>query len=195
MCLSYHRSVVIDYLLNNYASEKPKVAYLYCDYKDQAAQTASNLIACLVRQMLGRPRTLPQEVEETHDKFGREKRRPSFDVLRTLLVAFCNQHELTYIIVDALDECEATHERRQFLPVLEVLPNASTRLFVTSRPNNEDIFHIFGQASQIPISAPELDLRRYIMERLEEKRDLVDRLTPELKEKISSTISTGASGM
>ena len=64
MCLPNHGSVVIDRLLNNYASEKTKVPYVYCDYKDQAAQTASNLISCLARQMLGHPRTLLQQADE-----------------------------------------------------------------------------------------------------------------------------------
>ena len=195
MCLPRYRSVVIDHLLNNYASEKTKVAYVYCDYKDRAAQTATNLIACLARQMLGRPRTLPHQVEEMYSKLEKEKRRPSFDELSTLLVALCDQSERTYLIVDALDECEAVNERRLLLPVLEVLPNASTSSFVTSRPNKEDIFHTFGKASQIPIIAPDLDLRQYIRERLEARKDLVDKLTPELKEKIVSTVSTGASGM
>lgn len=168
---------------------------MYCDYKDQAAQTASNLTACLIRQILGRPRTLPQQVEELYSKLGKEKRRPSFDGLSKLLVALCNQSEGTYIIVDALDECEAMDERRLLLPVLEVLPNTSTRLFVTSRPNKEDIIHSFGKASQISITAPELDLRQYVRERLEARRDLVDILSPELKEKIVSTVSTRVSGM
>ena len=150
MCLLIHRSVVIDHLLSTYDSEKIKVAYVYCDYKDKAAQSASNLIACLARQMLGCPRTLPQEVEKMHNKFEKEKRRPSFDDLRKLLVALCKQHERTYIIVDALDECEAINERRQLLPVLEILPSASTRLFVTSRPNNQDIFHVLAKHHKFP---------------------------------------------
>lgn len=79
--------------------------------------------------------------------------------------------------------------------MLKSLPNSITRLFVTSRPNNEDIFQTFGKASQITIAAPESDLRQYITDRIEERRDLVSRLTPELKEKITSIISARASGM
>lgn len=182
-------------MLNNYASETVKVAYVYCDYKDQTAQTASNLIACLARQLLGGPSKLPQQFEKMYIKLEEEKRRPNFDELSRLLVCLCNQSEVTYIIVDALDECEAMDERRLLLPVLEVLPNTSTSLFVTSRPNKEDISHAFGKASQIPIKALDLDLRQYIREKMEARRDLVDRLSPELKEKIVSTVSTGASGM
>ena len=138
---------------------------------------------------------LPQPLATLHKELEQQNRRPSFDELKRLLIALCKHHARTYIVVDALDECEAVRERRLLLPVLKSLPNVSTRLFVTSRPNNEDILQSFGKASQIAIIAPESDLRRYITERMEERGDFVDRLTPELKEKITFTVSAGASGM
>ena len=96
--------------------------------------------------------------------------------------------------MDALDECEAK-ERRLLLPLFDTLLRRSTRLFVTSRPNNEDIFQTFVEASRITISASESDLREYITERINERKEIINRLTPELKQNIVSTISVGASGM
>ena len=188
-------SVVIDHLLNNYVNENIRIAYIYCDYKDQAAQTASNLLTCLARQIIGRPKALPAQLAALHEKLKEQNRRPSFDELRRLLVALCNQYTRTYIVVDALDECEVTRERRMFLPVLENLPHANTKIFVTSRPNNEDILQSLSNASQVTIAASEPDLRMYIMERIDERKDFANRLTPELKEQIISTTSTGVSGM
>ena len=129
-----------------------------------------------------------------HKELEQQNRRPSFDDLKRLLAALCIQYARVYIVVDALDECEAI-QRRLLLPVLESLPNSITRLFVTSRPNNEDISQSFGKAPQITIAASELDLRQYITERMEEDRDFIKSLTPELKEKITSTVSAKASGM
>ena len=193
-CSRYGRSVVIAYLLNNHANEDTKVVYFYCNYKDQAAQTAPNLIACLVRQIIGSPKELPQELTVLYEELHRQ-RCPSFDEVKRLFMAMCTRYKQTYILVDALDECEASHERRLLLPVLEALPYTRTRLFVTSRPNNEDITRTFGKADQIIIAAPTSDLREYILERMNERRDFLDRLTPELKEKITASISARASGM
>ena len=186
---------MIDHLINNYVDEDTRIAYIYCDYKNQTAQTAANLVACLVRQIIGRTKTLPKELATMHEELSNQNRRPSFDELKRLLVAVCNQYTRTYILVDALDECEASRERRLLLPLLESLPNAPTRLFVTSRPNSEDISQSFHNASQIDIEAPESDIRGYIMERIDERRDSACPLAPELKEEIISTISTRASGM
>ena len=189
------RSIVIDYLLNNFANEDTKVVYIYCDYKDQAVQTASNLIACLARQIIGRPKALPQELLVFHKEMQRQERRPSLTELKRLLLAMCNKYERTYLVVDALDECEASHERRLLLPVLESLPYRSTRLFVTSRPNSEDIVQTFDKSNRIIIAAPVLDLREYILERMNERLDFGKILKTELKERIIATVSAGASGM
>ena len=86
-----------------------------------------------------------------------------------LLVTLCNERERTYVVVDALDECDAIHERRLLLPLLESLPYGSTRLFVTSRPNHEDICHVFEKVSQIKITAPEPEIKRFVTEKMEEK--------------------------
>lgn len=124
-----------------------------------------------------------------------QKRKPSLNELKMLLVSLCDGHERVYILVDALDECEATKERRNLLPLLETLPHGSTRLFVTSRPNNEDINQSFEKASKVTIKASESDLRQYITERIDERKGVVHRLTPQLKENIVSTLSAKASGM
>ena len=182
-------------MVKSYVSEDVRVAYIYCDYKDQVAQTASNLIACLIRQIIGRPKNLPQQLQELHKHLEDQKRKPSLNELKTLLVSLCDGYERIYILVDALDECEATKQRRNLLPMLESLPHGSTRLFVTSRPNNEDINQSFDKASKVTISASGSDLRQYITERIDERKDVVYRLTPQLKEKIVSSISANASGM
>ena len=119
-------------------------------------------------------KALPQQLQVLYKELKKQDRRPSIDELKRLLVALCAQYKSTYIIVDALDECEAVHERRLLLPILQSLPDDLTKLFVTSRPNNEDIFRSFGAAPQVPIVATELDLRAYIMESMEERRLEVD---------------------
>ena len=59
-------SIVVDHLIKTIVSDDVRVAYVYCDYKDQAMQTASNLIACLARQLIGAPPRLPQQLDRLH---------------------------------------------------------------------------------------------------------------------------------
>ena len=186
---------MVDYLTKKVESDSIRIAYVYCDYKDQAIQTASNLIACLARQLVGRPERLPAQLESLHKNLEQQRRRPDLKELTRLLTNLCYERERTFIIVDALDECEATEERRNFLPLLQSLPQGSTRLFVTSRPNNEDIFHRFTKAPQIQIAAPETEIQRFVTEKMRERQDFMERVTPELRDQIIGTISARASGM
>ena len=185
----------MDHLVKTHASDDVHIAYVYCDYKDQVLQTASNLIACLARQLVGWPKRLPLQLERLHKELEPQRRRPSLEELQNLLVTLCNERRRTFVVVDALDECEAMQQRRHFLPLLKSLPHGSTRLFVTSRPNNEDIYHVFTTAPQIQIVAPESELQRFVAEKMKERHEFMDRVTPALRDDIISTISARASGM
>ena len=185
----------MDYLVNTHVSDNVRIAYVYCDYKDQVIQTASNLIACLARQLVGWPKRLPRQLERLYQDLEPQRRRPSLEELRGLLIALCNERRRTFVVIDAIDECEAMQQRRHFLPLLKSLPQGSTRLFVTSRPSNEDICHTFATAPQIQIAAPESEIQRFVAEKMEERNDFLDRVTPVLRDEIISTVSAQASGM
>ena len=66
---------------------------------------------------------------------------------------------------------------------------------MTSRPNSEDICHVFSTAPRINIAAPESELQRFVKGKVDEKDGFVGRVTPVLKDEIFSTISTRACGM
>ena len=110
-------------------------------------------------------------------------------------MTLCNERERTFIVVDALDECDAIQERRHLLPLFQSLPYGSTRLFVTSRPNHEDIYHVFNKVSQVTIRAPEAEIKRFVTEKMEERKEFIERVMPDLRNQIVSTVCAQASGM
>ena len=65
-------SIVVDHLVKTIVSDRVRIAYVYCDYKDQAVQSASNLIACLARQLIGIPLKLPQQLEKLHKELEQQ---------------------------------------------------------------------------------------------------------------------------
>ena len=113
---------------------------------DQSVHTASNLIAALARQLVGHSEKLPTQLENMYTELEQHRRRPSLHDLRQLLTALCSERDRTYVIVDAIDECEATHERRNLLPLLESLSHGSTRLTL-DLVLMADPFHFVGVAS------------------------------------------------
>ena len=83
-------------------------------------------------------------------------------------------------------------ERKDFLPLLQSLPNKLTRLFVTSRSDKDDIYLIFFSAAQIVIAAPQSEIERLVKEKLEERVDFMEGMTPEKQGQIITTISVAS---
>ena len=68
-----------------------------------------------------------------------------------------------FIIIDALDECDARIHRRAFLKALETLRiKSSSSIFITSRSYPNDIKKTLGSAPRMIVGADDDDLQRYI---------------------------------
>jgi hypothetical protein len=168
---------------------------VYCDYKDQARQTTSELIATLSKQLAARKTELPRQLVDLYEQSNMQDKRPDLRQLTSLLLSLCTTFTQTFVLVDALDECNATNERRLFLSVLKALHEASVKIFITSRPSPEDIKTQLYEVPQVEIVATESDIKRYIKEKTEANHVFMKRITPVLEEQIIDTIASRASGM
>jgi hypothetical protein len=119
----------------------------------------------------------------------------SWTQLSDALEKSCPEDTGTYIIFDALDECDSTSTRRPLLALLERLDKTGGRLFVTSRPFSAEINSSFLQNYKLEIEAGEADLRLLLKERLERAKHMECLLRPSLKEEIISAILQNADGM
>ena len=68
-----------------------------------------------------------------------------------------------FIIIDALDECDARIHSRAILKPLETLrTKSSSSIFITSRSYPDDIKKTLGSAPRMIVGAEDDDLQRYI---------------------------------
>jgi hypothetical protein len=95
--------------LSNYHSKASKnnvgVAYIYFNYKEQASQGLSNILGSLIKQLcqqlLQVPKSLPHLENVTKDG-----RTPSQEELFIALTEISKAFVQTFIVFDALDECD-----------------------------------------------------------------------------------------
>jgi hypothetical protein len=132
---------------------------------------------------------------DVYEQLNIQNKRLDLRQLESLLLSLCSNFIQTFILVDALDECDAISARRLFLSALQALRKASIKTFVTSRPNPEDIKIQLYQVPQVEIVATESDIKRYIKEKTEANHVFMKRITPVLEEQIINTIAGRASGM
>jgi len=179
-------SFVIDALSKR---EDIRIAYMYCDYRDQLQQTTINILGALLKLLLAALPNLPKEVVATYKQTGPFE----LPVAKKMFEYIFQAHKTIYICLDALDECKDAGSLMEFF---QVMP-PTVRLFATGRKNVETTIHrYFQDALVIPIKANENDVRAYIKTKLDENRTVEpEALDSQLEEEIIEKISALAGEM
>ncbi|KAI0137469.1 hypothetical protein BJ170DRAFT_590398 [Xylariales sp. AK1849] len=189
-------SIVVDHLQTKFTNnDEMGIAFLYCNFRRKAEQSARDLLSSLLRQLLSQKRTIPHLIMKTYEECHQKKRHATFqeilDGLRVVIASFSR----CYFIVDALDESQVSRDGRdKFLTELFKLQKSTkVNLFATSRhiPDIEDKFVGFPK---IEVGGHKDDIRRYLVSSLPTLRSFVSRNT-ELQNETLDVISTSVDGM
>jgi hypothetical protein len=141
------------------------VAHIYFNYKEQGSQGISNILGSLIKQIcqqLPRLSQLPPQLENLTSG----GRTPSEEELFLALVEMSKQFFQTYLVFDALDECDREIQREALLPMLHRMGENGFRVFMTSRRYADDIEERFRNVPSIKIAAHSDDIKSYIYEKL-----------------------------
>lgn len=187
-------SLVIDHLLAQAQSSSYGVAYIYFNFKEQEQQKPEHVLGSLLKQ-------LATQAPDTHFSKGLEvaynqKKRPTLEQLYTILLAVTKSFEQTFIICDALDECQQGAQRTELLPLFHRMAQDGIGLFLTSREHPEDIQHSFKDTNKIRLSAQDDDIASYIEQKIDENpraKRLVGQAN--CKDRIISDLKACANGM
>ncbi|ERF70990.1 hypothetical protein EPUS_03269 [Endocarpon pusillum Z07020] len=193
-------SLVVDKLLDLRKHKDIAVVYLYCDYREQQAQTPVNCARNMLRQLSMQYHVLPPVVSEFYRRTHNETQDQSWYVeLQEILCKVASKFAKCFFVVDALDEAEASSHLRGLLELLDVLRRSITggtpKIFATSRKHGSPIQVSFQEATRMTVSANKEDLRAIIEKAIADHQDPNRILDERLKEDIMVTLSTTAHGM
>ena len=196
--LNVNRSIVIERLLTECSKTDIGVAFCYCEYKKQGEQTATALVARLLRQLIERRgHGLPDEVLDVYKTHATNETRLQITGCSDLSRAELNRWPEVFIFIDALDEYHETWEARIELLVEIVKLPPNLHLLCTSR----FLVDIEGQLgikySRVEIRAQDLDIEKFVTSRIVEAERLnrFVRSYPDLKESTISAVTSKADGM
>ncbi|KAE8448932.1 hypothetical protein EG329_008728 [Mollisiaceae sp. DMI_Dod_QoI] len=187
-------SLVIDQLRRTFAGQDVAVAFFYFDYRSQDYQTPANVIASLLKQIVAQSSILPPSASELYEKFKKQRDCPQFQELQNTPLLVLRDFSRLFLVIDALDECDAKKHRKPFLKVLKDLESTSAKVFVTSRPHPDDIKKSLCSCPKIKVEASDEDIRKYLAHKIEQDGD-TDLIDEKLKDEIVSSITNGARGM
>ena len=190
------RSVVIDHLIDEPA-EVNGVAYIYLDYKSSELQKPATILSSLLQQLVFQMPEFPQSLGTLYDRLAPRGKYPDFEALYALILEVAKAFHSTFVVLDALDECEVQHHRAVLLSLIRRMESDRVMLFVTSRPYPEDIQNAFRKGvAQVNLLARDEDLQVYVRARIESSsraRSLIH--TSKYEEQIVSELVTAAQGM
>ncbi|EGO22786.1 hypothetical protein SERLADRAFT_471201 [Serpula lacrymans var. lacrymans S7.9] len=109
------KTVLASYIINHLEKNRDNdatVVYIYCNYKEHSGQTACNLVASLLKQLV---QDFPLAFGRISEEFKRHREqdfRPTLSEIRDALINEIKQYSQVFIIVDALDEISEDDDTR-----------------------------------------------------------------------------------
>ena len=193
--LTFFRSLVVDRLRDSLLNTNAAFAHFYFNYQDRDRLSAEIVFRSLLRQILMLYAELPKYILELHRRTESQERPLQLKDLEQALLFMCADFDHTFLIIDALDECDK-EERKGLLRVLGNLQKKqSVRIFLTGRPHlDDDIKGAFGAPLQVEIGAAESDLLIYLSMKIDDS-DNKDVIDEDFKAEIIAKITQGAHQM
>ncbi|KAF2468410.1 uncharacterized protein BDR25DRAFT_265562, partial [Lindgomyces ingoldianus] len=157
-------SIVVEHLWTEFRNDPSvSIAYLYCNFRSQQEQKPIDLLSSLLKQLVQERPFTSENIKSLYECHREKRTRPSLEEISKALHSAVMDYSRTFIIVDALDECQASDgSRRKFLSeIFNLQAETGVNFFATSRfiPGIEKEFE--GAASQ-EIRASGEDLEIYL---------------------------------
>ena len=134
-----NRSTVLeDVKFNTLTDSSTLFAYFYFDFRDPEKQNCHSLVASLIDQLAFSCSEVVSQLEKLYSQHRSGREEPSFPELVNILQMMFTLHpKRTYIIIDALDECNRHSEWSTLIELLQTVSYwnlQNVRLLCTSRP-------------------------------------------------------------
>jgi hypothetical protein len=186
-------SIVIRYLHDKFGNDPTVgIAYLYCNFRQQHEQKSADLVVSLLKQLAQEQPSIPETVKNLYNLHKAKQTRPSPDEIRNILHHIAATYSRIFIIVDALDECQVSHEGREvFLrEIFNLQAKVGINIFATSR-FIQDIEAKFDQSIRLEIRASDTDVKKYLDQKLQDFPSWIlkdNSLQTEIKSKIARAV-------
>lgn len=201
-----HRSAVVALQLTRFDDNlSPRPHYFYCkkDPQQKERSDAASILGSIARQMccLEEKGDILQAAVELYEKSTEQgSRSPTMEESIDLIIRMSEARSVTYIIIDALDECDMEPRGALLIGLQRIRESAShVKIFLSSRDDPDIIVHFATQPHiRVKSSKTKEDIDLFIEDAVDQssKRDLLfGRASADLVRLIKTALSKGADGM
>jgi Cdc6-like AAA superfamily ATPase len=189
-------SIVIDHLCTRFQNDASVgIAYLYCNFRRQHEQKPADLLASLLKQLVQEQSSIPQSVKSLYERHKDKRTRPSFDEISKALHSVVADYSRSFIIIDALDECEVSNGgRKQLLSEISNLQAKTEASFFATSRFIPEIEKEFKGCVSLEIYASDEDVQRYLDGHMFQLPSFVSS-NFDLQEEVKTAIVSAVNGM
>ncbi|KFY17788.1 hypothetical protein V492_00386 [Pseudogymnoascus sp. VKM F-4246] len=188
-------AIAVDYIWKAFQGNNVGIAYVYCNYKRQETQTATDLLAAILKQLVQERPLYGEPVATLHKRHADRRTRPSLDEICSALNSVLINYAKAYIIIDALDECiDSDGTRSDLLTILQNLQAKSNISLMATSRFNARIEQSFQGSSMLEIQASDADVTQFVAGYIRRLPKCVQR-DPELQAEIQDGIVQAVDGM
>ena len=175
-------SLVIDTLCDVFDKDNVVVACIYCDFHAHKEQTATGVLAAVLKQLVAGVEPIPDEIKEAFDRAKRkvDGRTLRLAEIRTMFIKSASSLGRGFICIDALDEFSTKHRPELWGSLQQIVRECpNIRLFTTGRPHiREEVKKYFPKYPDLSSVKPtRQDIFGYVTMRLKNdpEPDAMDR--------------------
>jgi Cdc6-like AAA superfamily ATPase len=186
-------AITVDHLQKTVQTADVGAVYLYCNYKRQVDQTASNLLAAILKQLVQDDPSIAKPMSSLYDNHEVRQTRPSLDETHSAFQSVLTNYSRVYVVIDALDECH-NGDRLELLSNLRNLQiKTGLQLMVTSR-FLPDIVEELNSMPWLEVRADDADVKRFVVGQTKRLPKCVQR-DDTLQEIVHNKIAEAVDGM
>jgi hypothetical protein len=193
-------SFVVDQLQADYPQSDTGVAYIYCDYRDQASHCLALAAAVILRQLLAKKTNIPASMHTLFEKCRRNGSPALYSELISILLELQLQFERCFLVIDAVDEFDVVSSKNtnDFLRALKDLASKGFKVFITGRSLPEAPWLSEATVIRIDAADTQRDINAYISQSVKVFKDedsLSEILDEALEAEIANKLTAQAHGM
>ena len=173
------------------------LAYFYCDVSDGKKRNTTDILSSLIVNLLYWQPSNQSLLDKTYEDCMEGLSMPSHDKLQEALRQLICGFDITYILIDALDECIDWEEILEFIETLHKWNLWQCHLLITSRKEQQIVESIMAMQpmevdmTQMPVDN---DIEKYLDSMICSSMEL-KRWKPEEKGLIKQVLLKKAKGM
>lgn len=188
-------SLVIDHVQDHLEPKTQAMVFFYFDYQLPKMHTPGAFSASSLRQLCSQMSVIPGPLRQLYSRHKSDEACGFSRELDAILLDTATCFDACCVIVDAVDECLSSIDRKAIMHLLASMEGPNARIFISTRPHCAPALGTFQDCQVLAVEARRVDIRASCGSVIESNEITTELLDHRLREQVLNIIADHAQGM